>query len=310
MKEIDFINDRISGKKVEVPSLLYKYRPYDKYTFDMLERGYVYLCPAENLDDPSECKTEITVKDFYDLQNDGLKFKAIDLILEYVKPYTPDENFDKAKAIISRCVTLNGYVRRNILLDLSFELQEIMPDVNVAPLVNYLGNIPEKLNDEQLKNKIKEYVFPADDARKYFGICSLCSLKDNAEMWKNYADDYKGYCIEFSTSGYVNNEALYPVIYCDNRETNIVKNIMATLVAEMISGISNGQTNPDKSYYARIFLTKDTVWSYQKEWRLLGNAGENLPAPTIKKIYLGKNMLQENKDKMIDYCSTHNIAVE
>ena len=57
-------------------------------------------------------------------------------------------------------------------------------------------------------------------------------------------------------------------------------------------------------------LSKETVWKNEKEWRLLGNAGENLPAPPIKKIYLGKNMLQENKDKMIDYCSTHNIAVE
>ena len=65
MKEIEFINNRMSGKKVEVPQFLYKYRPFDEFAFDMLEKGYVYLCPAEKLDDPSECKSEISINDFY-----------------------------------------------------------------------------------------------------------------------------------------------------------------------------------------------------------------------------------------------------
>ena len=121
MKEIEFINNRMSGKKVETPQFLYKYRPFDEFAFDMLEKGYVYLCPAEKLDDPSECQAEISINDFYDVQGNGLKFMSIDLILEIIRPHTTAENFSRVKEIISRCVTQTGLVRRNILLDMSFE---------------------------------------------------------------------------------------------------------------------------------------------------------------------------------------------
>ena len=49
MKEIDFINAKMNRKDAPIPQFLYKYRPFDEFTFDMLEKGYVYLCPAGNL---------------------------------------------------------------------------------------------------------------------------------------------------------------------------------------------------------------------------------------------------------------------
>lgn len=36
MKEIDFINDRINHKEVEIPSYLYKYRPFDEYKIALI----------------------------------------------------------------------------------------------------------------------------------------------------------------------------------------------------------------------------------------------------------------------------------
>lgn len=310
MKEIEFINNRMSGKKVETPQFLYKYRPFDEFAFDMLEKGYVYLCPAEKLDDPSECQAEISINDFYDVQGNGLKFKSIDLILEMARPYTTVENYNRIKEVISRCITQTGLVKRNILLDISFEIQKIIPEMDVAPLVNYLGNIPEELNDSRLKAKIENLIILAYNARKSMGICSLSSIKNQNEMWKYYAGDSSGYCIEYCTSNYKYVDLLYPVVYSDLRETNIVKNIIATFVAEMIYGISHGQAAVDKSYFARMFLTKNTIWDYQREWRLLGDADTKLPAFRINKIYLGKKMSQQNIDKFKDFCIARNIALE
>ena len=108
---------------------------------------------------------------------------------------------------------------------------------------------------------------------------------------------------------YDNLYALYPVVYQDNRETNIVTNILGSFIGEMIFGMSSGQIAADKSQFVRLFLTKDLVWSYQKEWRLLGDAKEKLPAPSIRTIYLGKNMSKQDKQQMIDYCKAHNIVV-
>ncbi len=40
MKEIEFINARINKQDVPVPQFLYKYRPFDKFTFDLLDNAY------------------------------------------------------------------------------------------------------------------------------------------------------------------------------------------------------------------------------------------------------------------------------
>ena len=60
---INIINKKLHGKEIEYPKFLYKYRPFDEFSFDMIEHGYLYLCPAENLDDPSECKATLEIKD-------------------------------------------------------------------------------------------------------------------------------------------------------------------------------------------------------------------------------------------------------
>ena len=93
---INIINKKLHGKEIEYPKFLYKYRPFDEFAFDMLENDYLYLCPAEKLDDPSECKASLEIQDLYDLETNQLKFKCIAGILDYIKPYTSEENFEKA----------------------------------------------------------------------------------------------------------------------------------------------------------------------------------------------------------------------
>lgn len=309
MKEIDFINAKMNKQDVPVPQFLYKYRPFDGFALDMLENGYVYLCPAEKLDDPSECKVDFSVQDYYHLESGAIKLKCIDLILNMIKPYSTEENFQKVRNIVFRIATPSGMVRRNFLLDASCEIQELVPEIDTAPLINFLGSIPEKLDDPKIKEQLENLLTLAYRARQEMGICSLSELKDSEEMWTNYADGEKGYCIEYDLQGYENVNLLFPVVYQDNRETNIVINMVAAFIGQMVVGMSYGQIKADRSQFIRMFLTKDTKWAYQKEWRLLGDAYDKLPAPTIHAIFLGKNMDDQNKKQILDCCQAHDIAV-
>lgn len=309
MKEIDFINAKMNKQNAPVPQFLYKYRPFDDFALDMLEKRYVYLCPAEKLDDPSECTADFSVQDFYHLETGLIKFKCIEMILEQIKPYTTEENFQKVRSLVFQIVTPRGQVRRHFLMDISFDIQELVPEVDTAPLINFLGSIPEKFDDPKIKEQLEKLLALAYHARQGMGICSLSALKNSNEMWQNYADDAKGYCIEYDLRGYENVNLLFPVVYQDNRETNIVTNMVAAFIGQMIVGMSYGQIAADRSQFMRMFLTKDTKWAYQKEWRLLGDAYDKLPAPTIHAIFLGKNMDDQNKKQMIDYCQAHNIIV-
>ena len=310
MKEIDLINAKINRKDIPIPSFLYKYRPFDEYTFDMLEKGYVYLCPAEKLDDPSECKVDFSFNDFYDLKSNRLTLKGIDMLLEYVRPYTTKENFQRIKSVVARTLMRDGSVRRNLLLDSWTEIQELLPEADGGSLINWLGSIPEKLNDPQIRFKFIELFSLARDARHDMGICSLSELKDCDKMWNDYAGKASGYCIEYDVKEYENINLLFPVVYQDNRENNIVTSILSSFIGEMIYGLSYGQAVVDKSQYMRLFLTKETKWSYQKEWRLLGDANQKLPTPKIHAIYLGENMQESDKRQLTKFCIKHNITVK
>lgn len=306
---INIINKKLHGKEIEYPKFLYKYRPFDEFAFDMLENDYLYLCPAEKLDDPSECKVSLEMQDLYDLETNQLKFKCIAGILDYIKPYTSEENFEKVKEVVSQVITPNGYVKRNWLLDVSFELQELVPDVDAASLINWLGNIPERLNDPIISENIKKLFILALDARKDMGICSLSELKDYQQFWTDYAQNETGYCVEYDLTDYNNLVFLYPVIYEDDRKTNIANNIVLSFIGEMIFGISNGQIMADRTPYMQMFLTKNTIWDYQKEWRLLGDANQKIKAPKINAIYIGEKASKENKEKLIAFCKERNINV-
>lgn len=223
MKEIDFINAKINKNDVSVPKYLYKYRPFDAFAIDMLENHYVFLCPAEKLDDPSECKVDFSFQDFYHLETGLIKFKCVEFILQQIKPYSTEENFSKAQNLVFSILTPNGLVRRNMLLNVSYEIQQLVPALDIAPLINFLANIPEKLDEPKIKENIEDLFNLAYNARKYMGICSMSELKNSEEMWNNYADGKKGYCIEYDLQGYDKVNLLFPVVYQDNRETNINK---------------------------------------------------------------------------------------
>lgn len=127
MKEIDFINAKMNRQNVSMPQFLYKYRPFDEFTFDMLDNGYVYLCPAERLDDPSECKVDFIVQDFYDLKTNRLTFKGVEMILSYIKPYTTEENFQYIRSIVARTLMPQGTVRRHFYWMLGMIYKSLCP---------------------------------------------------------------------------------------------------------------------------------------------------------------------------------------
>lgn len=301
-EKIKYINEFFNLRgdfKYHGPELLYKYRAFDEYTFDMLENDYVYLCPAEKLDDPSECDVSFDMNDIYDLKQNRLKRRCVEKIIEQLKPYTTQENHQHVQSIMHGIMCSDGTVKPNYLLDASFELQQLAPDVAIAPYVNWLINIPEQLDKPEMKEQIERLFAVGYYSKKDTGICSLAESRNIARMWEKYAQNSSGYCIEYDISDYEYSVGIFPVVYQDNRETNIIEQLMANVVGQLIYDYSNKQINFDKSQFMRLFLTKNTEWLYQKEWRLFGLPNVKMQAPIIKTIYLGKNCSNDNKQKML-----------
>ena len=308
---IEYLNSVVRDKdqSYKGPSTLYKYRPFDKYTFDMLNNDYVFLCAAGKLDDPTECMTTVDLNRLMDLQTNNLKRECVEQIIEIIRPYSSEENFEMARNMIHSIMNGDGTVRPNFMLDVSMELKEMYPNIDIAPFVNWIVGIPDKLDDPLIKPQMELMIKLAMLAREKLGICSLAESSDIEYMWKNYADNESGYCIEYDISDYEFNKSVFPVIYDDDRQTNIIIQIVANFIGQMIFGFSHGEINTDVSQFIRLFLTKNTKWAYQHEWRLLGDADTKAKAPKIKRIILGKQVSEENRNMMMDYAHKNGIEV-
>lgn len=293
------------------PKCLYKYRPFDKYSFDMLENEYLYLCPAEKEDDKTECMTTVDFERLIDLETNNLKRECVNQIIELIRPYSSEETYENVKNKILAITRRNGTVPANFILNLSLELQEMAPKYKeiVAQLVNWIVGIPEMLDKPEISSQLELLFLTAYNARKETGICSLAESKDIDYIWENYANDYSGYCIEYDLSEYELAKNVLPVIYQDDRETNIIMQLVGSFIGQMITGFSNGQIQADSSHFIRLFLTKFKKWEYQKEWRFIGRANGKPQSPKIKCIYLGRNASEENAIKITDSCNKTGIKI-
>ena len=314
-EKIAYLNQIIANNhqtRYSGPSLLYKYRPFDEFTFDMLENEYVYLCPAEKEDDETECMTTVDFERLVDLKTNNLKRECVNQIIELIRPYSSEETYENAKNKILAITRKNGTVPANFMLDLSLELQEIAPEYKeiIVQLVNWIVGIPEMLDKPEISSQLEPLFLTAYNARKETGICSLAESKDIDYMWENYANNYSGYCIEYDLADYEFNVGVLPVIYQDERQTNIIMQLVGSFIGQMITGFSNGQIQADSSHFIRLFLTKYKKWEYQKEWRFIGYANDKIKSPKIKCIYLGKNISKQNEKEITKFALNHNIEIK
>ncbi|MCD4741850.1 MAG: DUF2971 domain-containing protein [Desulfobacteraceae bacterium] len=120
--------------------------------------------------------------------------------------------------------------------------------------IRNISDIPEKYKNQiftglqqSLKQKQYQWLFET-------GCTCFSERKDYILMWSHYADDHKGFCLEFNTSFKPFQKAI-KVEYSDTfPSVNSTK-----LIAE----------NPefDKETLSPI-LTKYKCWCYEKEWRI------------------------------------------
>ena len=140
-----------------------------------------------------------------------------------------------------------------------------------------------------------------------FYVVSLCNDFKNRLMWSHYADNHSGFCIEYDFSkekGINQNLLTLPVIYSKVRPKFPWKAFMDA---------KNLNTEEASAEIMLSVLTKDDVWSYENEWRILVPVKlgeENIQAPPISCIYLGALCNEQNKATIISIANKLKVPVK
>lgn len=287
------------------PKTLCKYRGFDEFTYDMLEHEYLFLCPSNELDDVTECVSTIDPNSFIDLTTNNLKVTGLNAILKMIKPYCKDSTFETVKQEICKVCFRNGKIRNHFLLDILPELQKYV-DVDIAPFANTLFSFSDQLDSPETKEQLMPAILFALQRDK-IGICSLGETPDNEDLWKRYGKKHTGYCVEYETGDLPKRTVLLPVIYEDERQTNLCLAIVNIFIGTLVATFSNGAIPVDLSQYLRLFVTKYKQWEEQSEWRIVGTAFDKPTAPKVSRVIIGSMATDENKEKMIKFCENHKI---
>ena len=146
-------------------------------------------------------------------------------------------------------------------------------------------------------------------------FCTIACFSEDVKsmlMWSHYANDHKGFALEYDFSLSIDNlidnplgKWLFPVIYSDERYD--ATSLITWAFLEKL-GLDCGIQ--DVYGIAKMALYKSKVWEYEKEWRIIDLSMNDIEKPiatTIVRrpmgIYYGTRIEDEKLEKL------HKIAV-
>ncbi len=165
--------------------------------------------------------------------------------------------------------------------------------------IRYVINNVDKFRSEKYRIHLEE-----DSIQRECYLCSLSEEKNSQDMWSRYADNERGFCIEYDARKLVK-KVKFPIlpVYYDKK---------IEWECEDLSKLDK------KSLIVCNFLIKDKLgkqgedWYSQREWRIISfknnmelenDAQDGKCIQVIKptRIILGKNIIDKNKKRIIHW---------
>ena len=168
------------------------------------------------------------------------------------------------------------------------------------------GDIAKKLDEDLAKADLEL----GKSIDRQYRVGSICMDYKNRLMWSHYADGHKGFCIEydFNQECDASKELLIlPIVYSKERMKFPWNVVLAANKEDEKVKMEAAQT------MMLSLLTKDEVWSYENEWRVIAsNASgvENVKMPPISCIYIGALCSNKNKEILIGIANELKVPIK
>ena len=277
-------------KQQHMPKQIYKYFRDCGYTRDNLKTDTVWLCSPDAYNDPYDCA--------FTISEDIVVEAAIRTVFEpRVATYNLQDvisagEIEKAKRNKKPLLAIAEYISMLI---------GKMPERNLKQMDELASSVlPELINN------IVSFLPRMQTVTK---VCSFSAIHDSIIMWSHYADNHKGFCVEYEIKPLMDGHAcwqnLYKVIYSS-------KLYDLTRWAELMIGPDQDQSNSIYPLLATIH--KFDGWKYEEEWRLVlldskPNDDRNYNVPTPIRVFLGSKMETSSKEELRAICENTNIEV-
>ena len=147
-----------------------------------------------------------------------------------------------------------------------------------------------------------------EEMKRETGISCFSELDDSLLMWAHYANNHRGFCVEYELLEICKQLKFTPIPVIYSNEKNIVRSLFPQQLEESVTRL-----------VVDSLTTKSTDWSYEKEWRIVRdnnacgdawdeeNHGAVLPMIKPTSIILGCEVTDSFQQKMQEHCKENKI---
>lgn len=256
-----------------IPTKLYKYREFNKFSQENFKNDTVWINTSYEYNDPYDCALDLSIS----LESiNRIRKNTIHLFRKNrgLKISPKEERF------LNECSNLREFYMNLAKKDLQTTKERYNPEEIVEATMNAI-NKEHNLLIEKYRDKVQKSILN----------CSFSEVKDSILMWSHYAKNHSGFCIQYNFKKLGEKSdltrMLQPVIY---------KNEIFDITPYM-----KDMKNLNCLMISYLAMIKSTKWKYEKEWRyscVWGPSAEpfNKGVNTPTAVYLGAKM--EEKDAL------------
>ena len=308
-----------------MPKSLFKYFPNTvdidsgrNYSLEALENNTVYLQSPDKFDDIYDCSI---VFDEYEYSFARLRYYAAHCGFDIKETDYWKYIYLFAQNIYDRVIKLQeeGMNQEDALKSV-FRIYEdgTSKDKTHLMFVLHMCVVLNNYNREDVWQVAftealhSEVSFIKQTLSEKFRIACFSTSPYMNRMWASqYANNHKGFCIEYEVPEYSEEYVkifhnLFPVIY---------SNVRTSVLDECLKYMED---KSDESLIENIYkygvLTKGIDWKEQDEWRLISmgkmladDNDNNCQFFAMRKVYLGNRMSKEDRNKVIEICKRKGI---
>ncbi|MEJ5861664.1 DUF2971 domain-containing protein [Pseudomonas farsensis] len=276
---LDAIRSAQDLKYANFPVSLYKYRVVNQYSLSNLANATLYLAAANAFNDPYD--SAVSFDPLFGETYAGSLSDAIGLSAERRSEILNGP--DPMRAVLEEMLKVSGQVVESAQLDV---IQSVMSERHEVMKAEIVTGMNERL-------------------RSSYKVCSLTERLDSLPLWAHYADNHKGFAMEYDFKNLpfdnIMSYMLWPVRY---------RGIFNA--ADMLKGVRVGM-NFNNLFALVAALHKSSDWAYEQEWRLVLPDGEaeqarNFDAP-LKAVHLGTNISSDDERLVRESARIANVPV-
>lgn len=255
---------------------LYQFKKLEKRRVETLKNKSLWLARPDKFNDPDDC----SIAGLTAINKPQLK-----VLKEMVEAYYHEE-FDFTESVLSDTVVsaIKTYIDNEL-------------KGNNEQLTGYIAN---KANVKPVLKKIWPVAAIKAAIQKSVGICCFFSGGiENVFMWKNYADQHTGFCIEYEYTP-CSKSAIRPVSYVSRENWDSPSKGLVVTARELA-------LCPEETF-TRVITTKDISFVEEQEFRFVkpraflhdsNDDGREVAIPSYLKpirAYTGSNFSVNSKD--------------